>query len=166
MPGRPARRIPHQLRVSGSVAAVDATRSRLEILPWADMFGGGDVMIGGRIGDKEVARQRARFSPCSRQVRLWFKAPLRLPTPSPAITRGQRERSKGSPEVASIKHKFRLSPKGLQEHSETSSRRGFNVADAVLEGPRPSVVSATPGRKLSLGVFKMPLRGCLSELAS
>ena len=34
-----------------------------------------------------------------------------------------------------------------------------------LGGLEPSVVSATPGRKLSLGVFKMPLRRCLSELA-
>src|SRR3954462_5887646 len=57
-----------------------------------------------------------------------------------------------------IKYKLRRLIKGLQGYSNRSSRRRSSVANAVFGGPQPSVVSATPGRKLSLKVFKMPLR--------
>ena len=155
------RHVPHQLRASGSVCR----RGCPQIPPWADMFGGWDVMIRGRIGDTESPAAGA-VCPCSRHVRPWFKAPFRPPTPPPPTTRGQWRPIWVSPGMASIRYKFRRPPRCLREHSETNSRRGFNVADAALEGPRPSVVSATPGRKLSLGVFKMPLRSCLPELPS
>ena len=155
------RHVPHQLRASGSVCR----RGCHQIPPWADMFGGWDVMIRGRIGDKE--------SPAAGAVlpMLAASAALVQSAVSAADAAAGDDQGPGgpiwvSPGMASIRYKFRRPPKCLREHSETSSRRGFNVADAALEGPRPSVVSATPGRKLSLGVFKMPLRSCLPELPS
>ena len=51
------RHVPNQLRASGSVCR----RGCRQIPPWADMFGGWDVMIRGRIGDKESPATGAVF---------------------------------------------------------------------------------------------------------
>ena len=67
--------------------------------------------------------------------------------------------------VHQFRTRFRRSTIGLVVTANVEWRPEMNVADGDFGPLQASVLSATPIRKLSLGVFKMPLRRCLPEVA-